>query len=191
MLPAPLCAQHIWVHFTHGSRPVAPYRGVEKKWHGGKWGGHVGVEVDSNVVIDFFPLSRRVHWVAHRRRPVGKFLLRSREGFWGYFGLPADSLERSSVRIPVTAQQQERLQTTARQWAERSPWDYAVFGMRCTSASYALLMEAGVVKRRSRWGVVASNFYPKLLRKKLVRRASREGWMVLHSRGGSRRIWAR
>ncbi|HMX40663.1 MAG TPA: hypothetical protein PK971_12115 [Saprospiraceae bacterium] len=191
LLPCLLAGQQVWVHFIHGSKPQAGCRQQEKKWRGGLWGGHVGVEVDSNQVLDFYPTSRRVHVLPHRRHPVGKFQWRSREGFWRYFGLPSDSLKRSSVCLPATAAQQERLRAIAQQWAEQSPYDYAFIGVRCTSASYELLMSAGLLPERGRGAVILANFHPRQLRKHLLRRASREGWPVVRRNGTLRRIWAK
>ncbi len=43
------------VHFLYGSRPLKEYQDTEKKWFGGILGGHVGIEGDSNRIINFLP----------------------------------------------------------------------------------------------------------------------------------------
>ncbi len=44
------------VHFLYGSRPLKKNtRTLKKKWFGGILGGHVGIEGDSNRIINFLP----------------------------------------------------------------------------------------------------------------------------------------
>ena len=178
------------MHFIHGSKPKPAFKYEEKKWHGGTWGGHVGVEIDSNRVIDFFPAGR-VHWVARRRNPNGTFALRSQQGFWQYFGIPPESLERTTVQIPISPQQKNLLDSLATRYVQRPPYDYAFFGMRCTSASCDILMQAGVLKKRPAFQTVLQYFYPKKLRKRLLCMAEENGWAVTKSTGSERRKWDR
>lgn len=187
-LTSALAAQTVEVHFIHGSKPRPAFRHSEKKWRGGLWGGHVGLGLDSVCVVDFFP-KKKVHAVAHRRRPEGQFALRTEQSFWRYFGLPPDSLQRTTLRIPVSAGQYGRLDSLTREYASRSPYDYAFFGMRCTSASCMLLMEADILKKRSRGCTVLRYFYPKKLRKRLLYEARERGWEVLQTKGCWRRKW--
>lgn len=184
-----LTAQMVLVHFIHGSKPRAAFRHTEKKWRGGLWGGHVGLEFESDCVVDFFPKGK-VHWVAKRGRAEGQFAVRNREGFWGYFGLPSDSLRRTTVTIPISDEQSKRLGNLVWGYAQRSPYDYAFFGMRCTSASYDLLMESGILKKHARHSIVLRYFYPRKLRKHLLRLANEQGWEVWESAGGARRRWS-
>ena len=44
---------YIKVHFLYGSRPLSKYRHTERKWFGGVLGGHVGIENDSNHILNF------------------------------------------------------------------------------------------------------------------------------------------
>ncbi len=186
----PLLSQQscVSVHFIHGSKPKPAFKQEEKKWRGGTWGGHVGVEIDSNRVIDFFPTGR-VHWTARRKKPNGKFALRSQQGFWGYFRIPPESLKRTTVQIPISPQQKDLLDSLAEQYVQQAPYDYAFFGMRCASASYDILMQAGVLKKRSAFQTALRYFYPKKLRKRLLRMAEENGWLVVKSEGSTRRKW--
>jgi hypothetical protein len=190
VLSSPLVSQEVSVHFIHGSKPKPDFKHEEKKWHGGTWGGHIGVEIDSNQVIDFFPTGR-VHWAARHKKPNGKFALRSQQGFWEYFGIPPESLERTTVQIPVSPQQKKLLDSLATRYVQKPPYDYAFFGMRCTSASCDILMQAGVLKKRSTFQTALRYFYPKKLRKRLLKISAENGWPVVKTQGSERRKWDR
>ncbi|MEI9955698.1 MAG: hypothetical protein WDM90_05170 [Ferruginibacter sp.] len=57
---------------------------------------------------------------------------------------------------------------------QKSPYDYAVFGMRCAAATYDMLEKTGVVKKRSRMGKWVTFFYPQLLRRRLFKTCTRK-----------------
>ena len=85
-LVIPLRAQEnnfINVHFIHGSKPRKAFKQEEQKWKGGIWGGHVGIEIDSDRVIDFKPQGR-FHWLAHRNKRNSVFTIHTQDGFWAY-----------------------------------------------------------------------------------------------------------
>ena len=189
-LTSVLLGQEVSVHFIHGSKPRPAFQHLEKKWRGGTWGGHVGVEISPDRVIDFYPTGR-VHWAARRRNPNGAFSFRSQQGFWEYFKAPPESLERTTLRIPISQQQKDLLDSLASEYVRQPPYDYAFLGMRCASASCDILMQAGVLKKRSRCYTALQYFYPKKLRKRLLRMAAENGWAVTKSQGSERRKWDR
>ena len=48
------------------------------------------------------------------------------------------------------------------------------FGMRCAAGAYDTLSKAEVCKCTFRFKIISKNFYPKRLRKKLLKRAKKE-----------------
>ena len=179
---------YVSVHFIHGSRPAKEYKEEERKWRGGTWGGHVGVNIDSNRVIDFKPRGR-FHWFSHRNNRHSQFSFHTQAAFWTYFGTAPETLERTTVRIPVTSQQIKLLDTTATAYVSQCPYDYAFIGMRCASASYDILMQAGVFKKYSRFRCCQLYFYPEKLRKRLLKMADENRWLVTTGTGSERRRW--
>ena len=43
------------VHFLYGSKPLKRDKNTEQKWFGGILGGHVGIEVKEDKVLNFLP----------------------------------------------------------------------------------------------------------------------------------------
>ncbi len=179
---------YVQVHFIHGSRPKKEFKNIEKKWRGGILGGHVGLEIEPNRVLDF-KSKGKFHWFAHRKNIHSQFSLKTQAEFWGYFGSDSSVLERTTVKIPISQKQKNALDSLAKSYIFQCPYDYAFLGMRCASASYDVLAEAGVFKKRSRFGVIFKNFYPKKLRKRVLRMARENGWVVLKNGGSKRRVW--
>lgn len=178
----------IKVHFIYGSKPARHYRHAEKKWFGGKLGGHVGIEGDSDRILNFFPKGRfHVFGQQYRRHSTYAEFPLSR--FDGYF--KTDSLKKTIVIIPVTAGQKRRFDSLSAAYLQQTPYDYAFFGMRCGAASYEVLAQLGILPAYSRDGTVWRIFYPRKLRTRLLRQAGEEGWTVIRQRGTRRRIWER
>jgi hypothetical protein len=74
-------------------------------------------------------------------------------------------------------------------YSKKSPYDYAVFGMRCAAASYDLLSEIGLFRKISMKNNILTNFYPKLLRKRILKWAKKNNYPVQHHEGRSTRVW--
>lgn len=176
------------VHFIHGSKPKREFRGIEKKWLGGQVGGHVGIEVSPDRVVDFRPKGR-VHFVARQRKIRGKYAIQSLQKFWRYHGTDPADLKRTSIQIPISLAQKNVLDSLAISFVENSPHDYAFLGMRCASTSYALLMQADILKKRSTVGLILKNFYPKKFRRQLEKLALKNNWAVQKTVGTDRRKW--
>jgi hypothetical protein len=176
------------VHFIHGSKPEKGFMNLEKKWRGGIWGGHVGLEISPDKVIDFKPQGR-FHWLLHRKKIHSQFSFHTQEGFWRYFGLAPETLERTTVAIPISPAQKKLLDSLATAYVDQSPYDYAFIGMRCASASYDILMQAGILKKHSWLRCGQQYFYPKKLRKRLLNMAAENDWKVVKNTGNERRKW--
>jgi hypothetical protein len=73
--------------------------------------------------------------------------------------------------------------------ATKTPYDYAIFGMRCAAASYDVLTKIGLFKEYSNKKNVITHFYPKLLRKKILKWAEQNNYTILSNEGRNSRKW--
>ncbi len=178
----------IKVQFIYGSKPLKKYRATEKKWFGGLPGGHVGIETDSSMVLDFHHV-KSFHVFTAKKNKHSHFLLKPAKEFWCGFGCPEERVKKGTVIIPVTPQQKQRFDSIANSYLLNSPYDYALFGMRCASATYDILSQIGVVERYSLKTTYMKIFYPKKLRLKLYAKAKEMGWAVVKQEGTSTRKW--
>jgi hypothetical protein len=179
---------YIKVHFLYGSRPKREFKDTERHWFGGIHGGHVGIEVDSNHIIDFVP-DGKFHVFGHHQDRHSRFTTNTVKSFWQTFGSDSADVKRTTVVIPVTERQWMRLDSIAQAYTTEAPYDYAFFGMRCAAAAYDVLARIGVMEQHSRIGTWRRNFYPKIFRKDLLRKAKQEGWTVRTVEGSEKRVW--
>jgi len=180
----------ISVHFLYGSKAKIKYKAEEPQWFGGKLGGHVGIEYDSNSVVDFVP-SGDFHVFGKKDDRHSQFALHTTQRFWEIFGSPEDSVKQATVVIPVSLEQQIELDSFIIQYRNNTPYDYAFFGMRCGAAAYDLLSKIDIVKPYPYKKTSCKIFYPAKLRKALFRMAERENWEVIRQEGTERRKWER
>jgi hypothetical protein len=178
----------IKVHFLYGSKPKKRFKATESKWFGGILGGHVGIEKDSNVVFNFVP-SGSFHVFAKKKEKHSRFTTHSSDSFWTIMGSHHDSVKKLSVFIPVSAKQALLFDSLSKAYAAQTPYDYAFFGMRCGAAAYDVLAKIGVVKKFRYRKTYRKIFYPKRLRKRLIRKAKKNGWKMLKHEGSERRKW--
>ena len=104
-----------------------------------------------------------------------------------------DDLNRAVITIPVSAEQKRKIDSMATTYLRKTPYDYAVAGMRCASASYEIMAKAGLFKEygSSTWWKI---IMPRDLRTMLIKKArSPEGkdWRVTLYTGSKRRVWER
>ena len=101
----------------------------------------------------------------------------------------SSSLKYTSVIIPVNDNNYSKVRTTLNNYLTKSPYDYAVFGMRCAAATYDVLEETGILRKRSRLGKWISFFYPQLLRRRLLKVANANHFTVVKNNGRMSRKW--
>lgn len=173
----------IAVHFLYGSKPAKGFKGTEKKVFGGKKGGHVTIEA-GNKIIGFQPKGT-CHVFGSRKKANGYFRADDKAKW------VTDTVSRkySSVIIPLSCEQYAKLKSTLDAYLEERPYDYAVFGMRCAAATYDILEDAGIVKKRSRFGKWVSFFYPQLLRRRILKLAEKNNYAVVKHDGRKSRSW--
>jgi hypothetical protein len=179
---------YIKVHFLYGSKPKKEFKDSERKWFGGKLGGHVGIEYESDQVIDFMRKGK-FHWFARNKARHSTFALRSANSFWEIFRSPASSVKKASVLIPIGEKQKAKLDSLVESYSAQTPYDYAFFGMRCAAASYDILSQVGIFPSYSRPKTYRKVFYPKKLRKKLFAKAEEQQWKIIRAEGSGTRNW--
>lgn len=175
--------QTITVHFLYGSKPAKGYGKAEAKWFGGKKGGHVTIEAGDSI-IGFQP-GGNCHLFAKQKNPNGYFSAAQKQSWIK----DTTTLKYTSIIIPVEEEEYLKVKTVLNNYLQKSPYDYAVFGMRCAAATYDVLEETGLVKKRSRIGKWISFFYPQLLRRRLLKIASVNNYSIIKNRGRNTRSW--
>ena len=178
----------IKVHFLYGSKPKREFNDMESKWFGGKLGGHVGIEIDSNKIIDFVPHGD-FHYFAHKDNYSSKFATHDQQSFWEIFGGSSESVKKLTILIPISANQKLKLDSIYNAYTQQTPYDYAFVGMRCGAAAYDLLSQIGIFKKLSYRKAYLKIFYPKKLRKRLLKKATQNKWTINKQEGTNRRKW--
>jgi hypothetical protein len=177
--------KYITIHFLYGSKPARGYKATEPKLFGGIHGGHVSMQVDSSI-FSFVP-KYGWHIIARHHKIEGGYL---EENATAWATDTADK-KYTSIRIPVSDSQFKVLTTIEKCYLDTSPYDYAFFGMRCASACADVLSQLEIVKKRSNFGLIRKNFYPKRLRRKLLRYAEKNKLEVVRKEGNKSRKWER
>jgi hypothetical protein len=175
----------ITVHFLYGSKPAHGCKSTEKKLFGGIHGGHVSMQFDS-VVFSFTP-KYGWHIISRHRHIEGGYILERLDTFC----IDSAGDKYTSIRIPLTDSQYAHLLVIEKKFLAESPYDYAFFGMRCASAAADVLSQLGILKERSDFGDIRKNFYPKRLRRKLLRYARKNKLEVIRHDGRKSRKWER
>jgi hypothetical protein len=185
----------IRVLFIYGSYPANGYKKTEHKWFGGIHGGHVALEIAPDSVLSFRNAKHPCH-VFPQKRHNSIWEIKSVHGMWESFpphNYNENDLNRAVITIPVTTEQKRKIDSMASAYLRKTPYDYAVAGMRCASASYDIMARAGLFKEygSSTWWKI---IMPRDLRAILLKKArSPEGkdWRVTLYSGSKRRVWER
>jgi hypothetical protein len=184
--------KYITVHFLYGSKPAKKFRKVEDKWFGGKLGGHVGIEVETDKIFNFNPQgSFHVFTRKKKQNRHSVFKYYTRKSFYSIFGGAPDSMKQLYVTIPISEKQSFILDSLQKVYTTQTPYDYAFFGYRCGAAAYDVLAQIGVVKKFRKKKTYRKIFYPKKLRKRLLRKAKKNHWQIKLKEGTRRRVWER
>jgi len=178
------------VHFLYGSKPKKEYRSTANKWFGGKLGGHVGVQLNHDQIIHFVPQGQ-FHYFNRKKRRNSKFSAASPQQFYQIFGTPKDSVKYLIVSIPITQVHRNQFENTTTAYIIQTPYDYAFFGMRCGAAARDILGKSGVLKDWALGKTWRRIFYPRKLRKKLIRRGRELDWSMEFQEGTQQRNWER
>jgi hypothetical protein len=181
---------YIKVHFLYGSKPAKAYKGEERKWFGGRPGGHVGVETNPDQVLHFMPKGT-FHYVGRQKNRHSQYRYEPAVNFWQIFDARIDSLKRLTIVVPVSAMQKRALDSIRVAFLEETPYDYAFLGMRCAAATYDIMSHAGFFTHRHHRFLRFYIFRPKTIRKKMLRLARQYDWEIQRKEGTKRRVWER
>jgi hypothetical protein len=181
---------YLKVHFLYGSKPVKKYKQTEPKWFGGKKGGHVGIEGDSDRIVSFVR-KEKFHWFSKSGDRHSTYMVHSACRFYAILGGNSDSVKKAVVYIPVSRKQKQKFDSISTVYLHQTPYDYALFGMRCAAAAYDILGQLNIVTSYKNSKTYKKIFYPKKLRKRLFKMAHKNGWLVTKTQGSIRRKWER
>ena len=174
------------LHFVYGSKPKRAYKSTEKKIFGGIHGGHVYTEA-GNEIFSFGLDNGQWHVIAKKKKIVGKYAIDKDLVWHGDTG----KLKITTIKIPITQEQLDKFKATQKIYLQKAPYDYAFIGMRCAAGAYDMLSKTGISKPLSRSRMVTKYFYPKRLRKRMLKRAEKENWQVIRQQGRTTRKWER
>jgi hypothetical protein len=161
---------------------------MEPKWFGGMLGGHVGIESDSGRILNFVPKGK-FHWLAKKSNPHSTYAEHSTKDFYSIFGASGDSVKTAVVIIPITIRQKQLFDSIASAYLDKTPYDYALFGMRCGAATYDILGKLEILPAYSYKKTYKKTFYPKKLRKRVFKKADENGWAIVRQQGSTKRKW--
>jgi hypothetical protein len=174
----------IKIHFLHGSKPKRGNKNTESKAFGGIHGGHVTLEVDG-YEYGFNPRQMPVHIFAKKKKIQSSFdetpISRKDEGDRKY----------TSISIVLDNEKYMQLKGILRNYLDKAPYDYAFFGMRCAACTRDILEQLGMLKDRSNFNSIRKAFYPKRLRRELLKMADEMNFKVSKIEGRQSRKWER
>ncbi len=175
--------QTVAVHFLYGSTPAKGFEKTEKKRFGGKKGGHVTLETGDSI-IGFQPRGT-CHIIGKKQYCNGYFRADDKRK-WA-----ADTAgnKYATILIPLTEEQYSKVKLTVDNYLQKAPYDYAFLGMRCAAATYDVLEDAGVVKKRSHLSKWTAFFYPQLLRRQMLKMAKENNYAIVKHEGRKTRHW--
>jgi len=176
------------VHFLYGSKPRKAYRDTERKWFGGKLGGHVGIEYEDGLILSFMRKGK-IHLFPRKKDKHSHYGKHTHDAFYGLFGSDPGNVKKAVLTIPITQSQKKKCDSIANVYLKHTPYDYAFFGMRCAAAAYEILGQVNIVPCLRSGAVVRRIFYPRRLRTILFRQASQNGWRIETGNGSIKRIW--
>ena len=177
------------VHFLYGSKPLKKYKETERKWFGGILGGHVGIEVNEDELLNFLPSGGKLHVFADNKDKHSTYAIHSVPSFYSILGGEPNSVKMAIISIPITIQQKQTFDSIVSAYIGHAPYDYAFFGMRCGSSTYEVLAQLGILKSYSHKKTVRKIFYPRKLRKRLFKKAKQNNWTVIRKEGIKTRKW--
>lgn len=171
----------IVVRFLHGSVPRHHYKG-EPRDIGGKFGGHVAIQIDGHVYGFYYRDRSRIHIFPNTENKNCEFQQQTLDEWEAI----AKDKKETRVFIPVTQAEKQYLLDFYHPNLEAPSYDYSFFGQRCASSCYANLKAIGKMRKGHYF---FNAFYPGQFRKRLLREAERQGFEVLVKEGSERRIW--
>lgn len=176
------------VRFLYGSKPKKEFKNEEFKWFGGKLGGHVGIETAPDSVLNILP-HNGLHIFARKSDFHSKFYYHTVDQIWSIFGGNPLTAKTVSITIPISISQKDLLDSISNAYINSPPYDYAFIGMRCGASTYEILAQLEILKpyghRKTYWKI----FYPRRLRKRVIKLALKNNWEIKRTKGTTKRKW--
>lgn len=174
-----IASDSVYVLFVYGSKPKV---NTESNWLGGIHGGHVSVSYN-RAYISFVP-NKGVR-VFPRRSVNSAFIMETD----GDFIFDTARSRYLLLAFEIDSIQKVKLDSICLSRLDSAEYEYAFFGMRCASAAYDLLSAAEILPKMKRRHMVFKFFYPKLLRKRLLKKAKKENARIFYRPGRKSRKW--
>jgi hypothetical protein len=171
----------IIVHLFHGSKRKKNFR-AEPKELGGKFGGHVTIQIDDRVYGFYYKDIKNIHIISHKKN---KSCIFQNQSISEWNAIIANK-KVTSIIIPATLAEKTILTDFYNKNIENPEYDYSFFGQRCASSCYNLLKSLNKIKGGHYF---FNAFYPGQLRKKLVKEAKKNNYLVYVKEGSETRIW--
>ncbi len=172
------------IHFVYGSKPKREFRNIGERVPGGLLGGHIYIQSGENVYGFESIYHNRIHIFPHRR--FNSIFKKEHLNDWK---TATGDQKMASIEIPVEATAIRHLNNLLENFHRQTPYDYAVFGMRCGSSTYQILSELGIFPVASKIVTMLRIPYPGILRKKMLRIAETSNYKVTTQAGNTRRTW--
>lgn len=151
-------------------------------------GGHVGIETDSGHILNFRTRGS-FHVFTSNKNRHSRYDDLDYTDFYSLFGSDPDSVKRVIVTVPVTRSQKAKLDSIEALYLKKSPYDYALIGMRCGAATYEILGQLGIMENYSHRKTYWKIFYPQKLRRRLLDKANENNWNIDRQEGSLKRKW--
>lgn len=176
--------QVLEIDFEYGSRPRRSCKENESRYFGGLHGGHVSLILNGKS-YGFMPTSSPVHIFPKKKRAsIFTFQYEKESERSDSVGI-----KTLTIKIPLSEHEFNQIDSIVIHYLDEVPYDYAFFGMRCTSSSCEILGQIGIMKNRKNGSYIMGNFTPKRFRKKLIRLANEREYQMSTTNGRDCRKW--
>ena len=166
----------ILVHFIHGSVPQKNCS-YKKQRLGGHLGGHIEIE-SKGFVYGFLYDTLPINYIS-KSKFNSKFEKRSVKE-WNEL-VKNDKI--TTIEIPTSIEESKKLDNLLNIHFSKTPYDYSFFGQRCTSSTAEILSDAGIINKFSNKEAVIAFYYPKLLRRTMLKYADKNKLKVNNKKG--------
>lgn len=197
LLPFGVKAQDtLKVSVTHGhkikkeywkkDKKLAKITGFTRRSIGGMRGGHVEVHL-KGFVYGFTdrPNAKIPHIFPRSKKNVGLFTKEDNRTW--YNKKRNDKI--TYFYITLNKEQTSILQQKYEDYIQNSPYDFALFGKRCASSCYDMLMQVGILDTRSKIGINLGIFHPRKFRKILKKQAMKRNIRIEIQQGSKQKKW--
>ncbi len=167
------------VLFVYGSKPMAK---GEKKLFGGIHGGHVSLQYKDAFAS--FIRKGSLHIFPRKEKHSGIMIEKDMN-----FRLDTSVSKYLIIDVPINSTQAMALDSIITSRLDAPTYDYAFCGFRCASSAYEMMASAGIYKHYSNRKIKLKYFYPKLLRKRMLKEARKKHWKIIYREGSKMRKW--